>query len=60
MTGSGDLDSVLSPAARPEDSALDHSLRPRTLDEFIGQEKLKANLRVFLAAAKARKEHLDH
>ena len=60
MTGSGDLDSVLSPAARPEDAALDHSLRPRTLDEFIGQEKLKANLRVFLAAAKARKEPLDH
>jgi Holliday junction DNA helicase RuvB len=53
-------DSVLTPAAKAEDEALDRTLRPRTLDEFVGQEKLKANLRVFLAAAKARKEPLDH
>ena len=53
-------DSILTPAAKAEDAALDRSLRPRSLDEFIGQEKLKANLRVFLAAAKARKEPLDH
>ncbi|HAM35819.1 MAG TPA: Holliday junction branch migration DNA helicase RuvB [Elusimicrobia bacterium] len=53
-------EAVLTPMARPEDEAFDASLRPRTLDEFIGQEKLKSNLRVFLAAAKARKEPLDH
>jgi Holliday junction DNA helicase RuvB len=35
-------------------------LRPRTLEEFIGQEKLKANLSVFIRAAKQRAEALDH
>jgi len=48
----------------PEATALDHeldrSLRPRTLDEFIGQDALKANLRIFVAAAKGRSEVLDH
>jgi Holliday junction DNA helicase RuvB len=42
------------------DHELDRSLRPRTLDEFIGQEALKANLRVFVAAARGRGEVLDH
>jgi holliday junction DNA helicase RuvB len=36
------------------------SLRPRTLDEYIGQKKIKDNLRVFIQAAKGRKEPLDH
>jgi Holliday junction DNA helicase RuvB len=36
------------------------SLRPQSLDQFIGQEKLKKNLRVFLQAAKERNEPLDH
>ncbi|MEQ1935198.1 MAG: AAA family ATPase, partial [Fimbriimonadaceae bacterium] len=36
------------------------SLRPRSLREFIGQEKLKSNLSVFLEAAKQRSEPLDH
>ncbi len=48
----------------PEATALDHeldrSLRPRTLDEFIGQDALKANLRVFVDAARGRGEVLDH
>lgn len=38
----------------------DPALRPQTLAEFTGQEKLKANLAVFIQAAKARKESLDH
>jgi Holliday junction DNA helicase RuvB len=42
------------------DHELDRSLRPRTLDEFVGQEALKANLRVFVAAARERGEVLDH
>ncbi len=53
-------DSVLTPTPQAEDEAYERTLRPRTLDEFIGQEKLKANLRVFIAAAKARQEPLDH
>ncbi len=55
-----DPDSVLSPAAKPGEESFDRALRPRTLSEFIGQEKLKANLRVFLEAARRRREPLDH
>ena len=43
----------------PEDAA-EGSLRPRTLDEYIGQERAKENLRVFIQAAKMRGEALDH
>ncbi len=39
---------------------LESSLRPRNLDEYVGQESLKANLGVFIKAAKERKEALDH
>ena len=42
------------PEATALDRELDRSLRPRTLDEFIGQDALKANLRVFVAAARGR------
>ncbi|OPB30233.1 Holliday junction branch migration DNA helicase RuvB [Bartonella sp. WD12.1] len=38
----------------------DRSLRPQTLDDFIGQEAARANLKIFIEAAKARKEALDH
>jgi Holliday junction DNA helicase RuvB len=40
--------------------ATDAALRPRTLDEFVGQEASKANLRVFIEATRARAEALDH
>ncbi len=43
----------------PEDAA-EGSLRPRTLDDYIGQERAKENLRVFIQAAKMRGEALDH
>ncbi|MDQ4099615.1 MAG: Holliday junction branch migration DNA helicase RuvB [Chloroflexota bacterium] len=46
--------------ARGEDQQLERSLRPRRLDEYIGQERVKTNLRVFIDAAKARGEPLDH
>ncbi len=39
---------------------IDAALRPKTLDEFIGQEAARSNLRVFIDAAKKRKEALDH
>ena len=45
--------------ALPEDSG-EGSLRPRTLNEYIGQERAKENLRVFIQAAKMRGEALDH
>jgi Holliday junction DNA helicase RuvB len=46
----------------PEELAdeADESLRPRFLHEFVGQDELRANLRVFIEAAKARRESLDH
>lgn len=43
-----------------EDSSSELSLRPQTLKEYVGQEELKNNLRVFITAAKKRGESLDH
>lgn len=43
-----------------EDKEIEVSLRPKTLSAYIGQEKVKENLRVFIEAAKGRKESLDH
>ncbi|MDR1684823.1 MAG: Holliday junction branch migration DNA helicase RuvB [Elusimicrobiota bacterium] len=50
-----------NPAPTPEEkSAAEHALRPATLAEFVGQDTLKDNLKIFIAAAKARGEALDH
>ena len=51
-------DRLQSPRARTED--IDAALRPKTLDEFVGQAALRANLRVFVDAARSRGEALDH
>jgi len=53
-------DELLSPAAAPAEETADRALRPKTLEEFIGQDSLKDNLRVFIKAAKKRGEPLDH
>ena len=50
----------LSPAPLKDEEPYDRALRPKTLSEFVGQEKLKENLKVFIEAAKRRKEPLDH
>ncbi len=42
------------------DIDIENSLRPTTLDDYVGQEKLKQNLKVYIEAAKTRKESLDH
>ncbi|HEV2550606.1 MAG TPA: Holliday junction branch migration DNA helicase RuvB [Stellaceae bacterium] len=47
-------------AERREEDAAEASLRPLSLDEFVGQAQLRDNLRVFIAAARARGEALDH
>ncbi len=47
-------------AKHNEDEAVDNILRPKTLEEYIGQEKIKEGLRVFIKAAKKRKEPLEH
>ncbi|MGH3091976.1 MAG: AAA family ATPase, partial [Gaiellaceae bacterium] len=44
----------------PDEEELDGSLRPRRLDEFVGQERVKEQLAIGLEAAKGRGEALDH
>jgi Holliday junction DNA helicase RuvB len=51
---------MISPKRREEEVALDMSLRPRRLAEFIGQDRIKENLKIVIEAAKGRGEALDH
>lgn len=51
---------VISTQIQEEDIVVEKSLRPQTLNEYIGQEKAKKNLKVYIEAAKQRKEALDH
>ncbi len=44
----------------PSDYEVENSLRPKSLDDYTGQEKVKENLKIYIEAAKARKEALDH
>ncbi|RZL51428.1 MAG: Holliday junction branch migration DNA helicase RuvB, partial [Sphingomonas sp.] len=53
-----DTDRILTAAKRPED--VDAALRPKTLDEFVGQRAARENLRIFIQAAKSRGDALDH
>jgi holliday junction DNA helicase RuvB len=50
----------LAPAVTPDEEDLEQSLRPRRLDEFVGQERIKQQLAIALDAAKGREEALDH
>jgi len=50
---------VVTPKRRPDDQ-VDYALRPQKLNELIGQEKVKENVAILLAAAKKRSEPLDH
>ncbi|MDP3878945.1 MAG: Holliday junction branch migration DNA helicase RuvB [Dehalococcoidales bacterium] len=54
------MDRIVSGKTSTEDVSLDTSLRPRCLDDFIGQNKVKGNLGIAIAAAKGRGEPLDH
>ncbi len=51
---------ITTPEALPEESVVELSLRPQRLSEFIGQQKVKESLRVWIDAALARREQLDH
>lgn len=51
---------VISTQIQEEDYKIEMSLRPQKLDDYIGQEKLKDNLKVYIEAAKSRGEALDH
>ena len=51
---------ITTPDYVPEDAEVENPLRPRTLREYIGQQRAKENLSVFIEAARLRKEPLDH
>ena len=58
MTNELGSERMVSGERKVED--IDAALRPKTLDEFIGQEAARGNLRVFIEAARGRSEALDH
>jgi len=51
---------IVNPMDTPSDKAMDISLRPRTMDEYIGQQVMREKLTIFLEAARRRQEALDH
>ncbi|MBR2927255.1 MAG: Holliday junction branch migration DNA helicase RuvB [Clostridia bacterium] len=51
---------IMNTSYSAEDSEVEPSLRPKTLDEYVGQEKVKENLSIYIAAAKERRDPLDH
>ncbi len=54
------MEAILTPVRTKEDLLFEDSLRPKNFDEFVGQETIKSNLKVFIEAAKKRDEPLDH
>lgn len=55
-----DEERVIAPEYISDDNEIETSLRPHTLDEYVGQEKAKENLKIYIEAAKKRKDSLDH
>ena len=51
---SDEMDREVSPSGQGEDARFDRALRPRTFDEYVGQEELISNLKVFVRAAAKR------
>lgn len=51
---------IMSSSYDPQENENENTLRPQTLDEYIGQEKAKANLKIIMEAAKLRGEQIDH
>ena len=51
---------IITTDVMEEDFSLEGNLRPQTLDEYIGQEKTKNTLKVYIEAAKQRHDSLDH
>jgi len=51
---------IVSPKKKTEEAGIDVSLRPQSLDEYIGQDRVKENLRILIEAAQGRGEALDH
>jgi len=51
---------IIDPDLLPDEIPTEINLRPQTLDEYVGQDEIKRNLRVFITAAKGRSDALDH
>lgn len=51
---------ITTPERNEDDKRVEFSLRPQTFEEFVGQDKIKSNLRIFIQAARKREEPLDH
>ena len=51
---------IICPGFSNEDSELENSLRPKKLEDYVGQDKIKDNLKIYIEAAKQREEPLDH
>lgn len=60
LKGDGVKASNVAPKAAQEDQVLDNALRPRSFDEYVGQDKIKENLRIVIGAAKKRSEPVEH
>ena len=60
-TGGMELENrMTTPEYTTNDDEIDYSLRPKTLQEYIGQDKVKENLAIYIEAARRREEPLDH
>jgi Holliday junction DNA helicase RuvB len=55
-----DENRIITSSMQHEDVDIENSLRPKTLDDYLGQEKAKEQLKIFIEAAKSRSEQLDH
>src|SRR5450759_2593408 len=51
---------IAADPASPQEEAIERALRPKALTEYVGQEKIRGQLSIFVEAARARKEALDH
>ena len=56
-----ETDRLISTApSSPQEEVMERALRPKVLDEYVGQEKIRGQLSIFIEAARKRKEVLDH
>ena len=55
-----DENRIITSTMQHEDVDIENNLRPKSLDDYLGQEKAKELLKIFIEAAKARNEQLDH
>lgn len=55
-----EADRIISPAAQKEEDTLDRAIRPKSLDEYIGQPHVREQMKIFIEAAKKRGDALDH